>query len=54
MSFDIGYKVENAILHICTAFVVLGLFYMSNSFHSLWGLLMYWTVSSEKSKKTKE
>lgn len=32
--------IQNAIVAACTATLVLGLFYMSGSFHSLWGLIL--------------
>ncbi len=37
---------ENIIVYILTTIVVLGLFYMSDSFHSLWGLLMLLCVNT--------
>jgi len=48
---DISYKIENAILYICTTCLILGLFYMSNSFHSLWGLLLLVAITSPRTKK---
>lgn len=31
---------ENCVTVICTAFLILGLYFISESFHSLWGLLL--------------
>lgn len=32
--------IENCIIYVCTAAMVLGLYAMSSSFHSLWALVM--------------
>lgn len=42
----IDYKMENAILYVCIACLVLGLYYMSGSWHSLCGLLLGLLVNS--------
>jgi hypothetical protein len=39
---------ENCITLICTALIVLGLYYMSGSFHSLWGLLLFMNINHVK------
>lgn len=44
--------IENIITMICTVTTVLGLYYMSGSFHSLWGLLMMLNVNTIKIRKT--
>lgn len=39
-----GHIIENCVIYICTTTLVLALFYMSKSWHSLWGLgLLAWS-----------
>ena len=35
-----GYRIENIVTIICATLLVLGLYWLSNSFHALWGLLL--------------
>ena len=42
------WRTENAVVYVCTTVLVLGLYYMSNSFHSLWGLVLLMFVNSPK------
>ena len=35
-----GWQWENVATLVCTTALVLGLYYLSNSWHSLWGFLM--------------
>jgi hypothetical protein len=40
--------IENALTLICTVALVLGLFHFSNSFYSLWGLLLMMNINYVK------
>jgi CobQ-like glutamine amidotransferase family enzyme len=47
------WRTENAVVYVCTTVLVLGLYYMSNSFHSLWGLALLMFVSTSVKEPTK-
>lgn len=40
-------RTENVILYVTTAALVLGLFALSGSWHSLWGLVMLFCVNTK-------
>jgi len=40
--------ITNGLICVCAASIVLGLYYMSGSFHALWGLLALAALSSAK------
>lgn len=42
------WRIENIVIYMCTTVLVLGLYSMSESFHSLWGLLMLMYVNYQK------
>jgi hypothetical protein len=44
------WRIENIVIYICTTVLVLALYLMSESFHSLWGLLMLLFVNYQKVK----
>ena len=44
-------RIENIVIYLCTVGLILGLYYMSGSLHSLWGLTMILAVNSTSSKK---
>ena len=35
-----GWRKENCVIYVCITAAVVGLFYMSKSWHSLWPLMM--------------
>ena len=41
---------ENAVIYVCTTVMVLGLYAMSNSWHSLWALVMLAFVNFPRTK----
>lgn len=47
---EIVHKLENAVLYVCTTALILGLYYMSESFHSFWGLIMMLSITSSIKK----
>lgn len=48
-----NFYLENIVIYICTTILVLGLFSMSNSWHSLWTLVLLLFVNNSKSTKVK-
>lgn len=44
--------IHNCMVLLCTVAVVLGLYAMSNSWHSLWGLLILLSAVSMQTKKS--
>lgn len=45
-----GWRIENCIIYLCTTAAVLGLYLMSDSFMSLWAMLMLMFVNSHNGK----
>lgn len=45
-----GWMKENCVIYVCTAAMVIVLYAMSNSWHSLWALLMLLCVKSPQKK----
>lgn len=50
---DYKYILENIVIYVCTTAIVLGLYYMSHSFHCLWGLALLSCVNYTKKDKNK-
>ena len=48
-------QIKNSILLVCTVALVLGLYAMSGSWHSLWGLslLLFYSITSSEMFKSK-
>ena len=40
-----SWQIENLVTLLCTTALVLGLYWMSNSLHSLWGLLLLLNIN---------
>lgn len=45
------WRVENIVTLVCATSLVLGLFYLSNSWHALWGLLLLFNINYVKSSR---
>ena len=45
-----SYRTENAVTLVCTAALILGLYAMSHSFHSLWGALLLLNLNYVKER----
>lgn len=43
-----GWQIENAVTLVCATALVLGLYAMSHSFYSIWGLLLLANLNSIK------
>ncbi len=46
-----SWRWENIVTLICSTALVLGLYWMSNSFYALWGLLLMVNINSAKVDK---
>lgn len=48
-----GWQKENVITIICMTVLILSIYYMSHSMHSLWGFLLLLNLNTPKFKKDK-